>query len=265
MIQEGESFFQEHNNVTVQREEGRLTRVDFLDRRVYKKEEGIYYPSVTSILSYLPANRFFLEWLQDVGHNADLIRNKAAKEGTQVHNGIELLLKGEKLEWISEYGTAKYSLLVWQMLLRFAEFYRTYKPRSLGTEIFLWSDEYQYAGATDWLCEVQVGDKVEKWLIDFKTSNQLSKSYDLQLAAYAKALEERKGIKVDRMGVFWLKAATRKLSTRPGVYQGAGWQIKFVEDPESDFKAFLNVYEIYKLYNKSTEPIYNSYETEIKL
>ena len=31
-----------------------LKQINFLDRRVYKRSEGVYYPSVTTILQYMP-------------------------------------------------------------------------------------------------------------------------------------------------------------------------------------------------------------------
>ena len=99
-INEQESFFRRNNNISVQREEKRLKRIDFLDRRVYQRSEGVYYPSVTSILSAMPADPFFLQWIAEVGKNADIIRDKAAREGTQLHESIESLLKGNNLEWV---------------------------------------------------------------------------------------------------------------------------------------------------------------------
>lgn len=241
----------------------KLKRIDFLSNRVYQKDkEDTYYPSVTSILNYLPCSAFFLEWLSDVGHNAEIIRNKAAREGTQVHEAIERMLAGEELNWINDRGSAIYNLQVWQMILRAFEFFSTYKPETIATELFLWSDKHRYAGATDWLGKIDG----QTWLLDFKTSNHLSKSYDLQLAAYAKALEECKGIEIDKAGVLWLKAATRKPSKIQGVYQGEGWQIKEVADLDKDFEAFKNVYKIYELYNPDlAKPIYKSYPTVLKL
>ena len=81
-------------------------QVNILDSRFYKRNNK-YYPSVTSILNYFPKNKFFHEWLKDVGHNADIIASKAAAEGTQVHNAIESFLQGEEINWLDEYGNAK--------------------------------------------------------------------------------------------------------------------------------------------------------------
>lgn len=262
-INEQESFFKRNNNISLGRENKKLKRIDFLDRRVYKRDEGVYYPSVTSILSALPADPFFLQWLSDVGKNADIIRDKAAREGTQLHESIEKLLKGEAIEWVDEYGNARYNLTVWKMLLKFQNFYEFVEPETLATEMFLYSDKYRYAGTTDYLCRV----RDETWLLDWKSSNHCGISYFLQLAAYAKALEERQGIKVDRCGVVWLKASTRsqKFDLKRGVCQGEGWQILFVDDIDKYFNIFLHVYEIYKALNPKVEPYTVSYPTEISL
>ena len=91
----------------------KLKQINFLDRRVYKRGEGVYYPSVTTILQYMPKNKFFESWMKDVGHNADLIMRKAGKEGTQVHEAAEALVLGEEIHWMDDYGKAKYSQLVW--------------------------------------------------------------------------------------------------------------------------------------------------------
>lgn len=263
-INEQESFFKKNNNISVERDENKaLKRIDFLDRRCYQRFEGVYYPSVTSILSAMPADPFFLQWMAEVGKNADIIRDKAAREGTQVHEGIEHLLKGEKLEWVNGFGEAKYNLNVWKMLLRFQDFYNLVKPVTLASELFLYSDKYKYAGTTDYLC--QVGD--EKWLIDFKTSNHISIAYNLQLSAYGKALEEMKKIKADRHAVLWLKASTRsqKFDPKKGICQGEGWQLIFDPDPAKSFEIFEHVYAIYRTLNPKIEPYTRSYPTEILL
>ena len=76
---------------------------------------------------YSNKNKFFDTWLKDVGHNADLIMRKAGKEGTQVHEAAEKLVEGEEVEWMDQYGNAKYSQLVWEMILKFAEFWKNKK------------------------------------------------------------------------------------------------------------------------------------------
>ena len=126
-----------------------LQQINFLDRRVYKRSEGVYYPSVTTILQYMPKNKFLESWLKDVGHSADLIMRRAGKEGTQVHEAAEALVKGEEISWMDNYGNAKYSQIVWEMILKFYDFWSTYKPELLSTEDFVYSDEFKYAGKVD--------------------------------------------------------------------------------------------------------------------
>lgn len=238
-----------------------LKQINFLDRRVYKRSEGVYYPSVTTILQYMPKNKFFESWLKDVGHNADFIMRRAGKEGTQVHEAAEALVKGEEVSWMDDYGNAKYSQIVWEMILKFHDFWSTHKPELISTEDFVWSDEHRYAGTADLV--VKMYDQT--WLLDIKTSNSIHKSYDLQLASYAKALEESKGIKIDRTGIIWLKAQSRGPSKQKKVIQGKGWKVLQIDEIDKNFKLFKMIYELYKLENPVTEPIYNSYPTTIKL
>lgn len=263
-IEKGESLV-DNRPQTNRKYDNTIRQINFLDTRVYErvfsKNKIKYYPSVTSILSACPMDPFLIQWFKDCGQNADIIRTRAAKEGTAVHEAIEKLLAGEKITWQDDFGNARYNLQVWQMILRFQDFYNQVKPKLIASELFLYSDKYKYAGTTDAI--FKVGD--ENWLIDFKTSNALSTSYNFQLAAYVKAAEELKHIHVDRAGILWLKAATRKPSTKPGIYQGEGWQVKFSEDIEADFKAFKHVYEIYKIYNPDIKPIIKAYPTEIEL
>lgn len=240
----------------------KISRIDFLDRRVYKRDEGVYYPSVTSVLSYIPKNRFFETWLKDVGHNADIVLRRAGKEGTQVHEAAEKLVKGETLEWIDERGVARYDVYVWDMILKFADFWKMYSPELVSSEDFVYSDVHKYAGTSDLVVRMDG----ETWLLDIKTSTSLHRAHDLQLAAYATAINEQKGDNyIQRTGILWLKASTRKGSKIPGIYQGKGWQIKVVDDIEKNFELFKLIYKVYEMDNPVTEPIFNSYPTSIKL
>ena len=238
-----------------------LKQINFLDRRVYKRGEGVYYPSVTTILQYMPKNKFFETWMKDVGHNADLIMRKAGKEGTQVHEAAEQLVEGKEISWMDDYGRAKYSQVVWEMILKFADFWKTHKPELISSEQFVWSDEHKFAGTADIVCKMNG----EVWLIDIKTSNSIHKSYDLQLASYAKGLEESRGVKIERTGILWLKAQSRGPSKQKKVIQGKGWKLLPIDEIDKNFELFKLIYRLYELENPNTEPIYNSYPTTIKV
>jgi len=260
MLVKGSNILKEHKlkNLDFQ---PKLQQINFLDRRVYKRSEGKYYPSVTSILQYMPKNKFFEQWIKDVGHNSDLIMRKAGEEGTAVHNAVEDLLKGEEITWMDDFGNAKYSLEVWNMILKAYEFFETYKPEVLASEHFIYSDEHEYAGTIDLI--LKLDDLI--WLVDIKTSNSIHKSHELQLAAYATGWEETTGQKIDKTGILWLKSAKRTPSKKAGSYQGKGWEIIEADDTDKNFRFFKLIYELYKMDNPTTEPIYNSVPTAIKL
>jgi hypothetical protein len=167
-------------------------QINVLDQRFYRRNDK-YYPSVSSILNYFPKNQFFHSWLKDVGHNSDIIAAKAAAEGTQVHNATDDFLNGKAINWLDEWGNAQYSLDVWKMILKFADFWNTHKPELVATEYHLFSDEHEYAGTTDIICRLNG----QLWLLDNKTSNSLHTSHDLQLASYAKAWNETHDEKIE--------------------------------------------------------------------
>lgn len=234
-------------------------QVNVLDSRFYSRN-GKYYPSVTSVLNYFPKNNFFHSWLKDVGHNSDIIMRKAAKEGTQVHEAIEDLLNGKEIEWIDEWGNARYQIDVWKMILKFQDFYTNVNPELIATEYHLFSDEHEYAGTGDLIMRINN----ELWLLDIKTSNSLHTSYNLQLAAYAQAWNETHNEKITRTGILWLKASTRK-EAKPGDFQGKGWQIKVVDEIEKNFEMFKKIYDIYQLENPNFTPYTEQLPTTVKL
>jgi genome maintenance exonuclease 1 len=223
-------------------------QINVLDSRFYKRDDK-YYPSVTSILNYFPKNQFFHGWLKDVGHNADIIAFKAAGEGTQTHNAIESFLNGDEINWIDEYGNAKYSLEVWKMILKFADFWNTHKPELIAAEYHVFSDNHEFAGTADLICKIN--DKM--WLLDIKTSNSLHTSYGLQLSAYAMAWSETHNTPIEETGVLWLKASTRTAG-KEGKIQGKGWELRSYGNIASNFQMFKNIYEIYKLENPDFKP-----------
>jgi hypothetical protein len=235
-------------------------QMNVLDQRFYRRNEK-YYPSVSSILNYFPKNQYFHSWLKDVGHNSDIIASKAAFEGTQVHNAIDDFLNGKEINWLDEFGNAQYSLDVWKMILKFADFWNTHKPELVATEYHLFSDEHEYAGTTDIICRLNN----QLWLLDNKTSNSLHTSYDLQLASYAKAWNETHDKHIERTGILWLKASTRGEDKSGKKIQGKGWQLKEVDDIDRNFEMFLKIYDIFKLENPDAKPATETLPTTCKM
>ena len=234
-------------------------QVNVLDQRFYKRDSK-FYPSVSSILNFFPKNSFFHSWLKDVGHNSDIIAQKAAREGTLVHDAAEKLMLGNEVIWLKDDGTVTYSLDVWKMILRFADFWGQVKPELVATEYHLFSDEHKYAGTADII--VKIDGKL--WLLDIKTSNSVHSSHYLQLAAYAKAWSETHNEPIEGCGILWLKSSSRS-EGKKGAIKGRGWELKTIDNIDEKFDMFLKVYDIYKMENPDSKPFTEKLPTSVKL
>jgi hypothetical protein len=220
------------------------------DARYYRRN-GEYYPSITYVLSHYPKGKFFEDWLKKVGYSADFIVKKAGEEGTQVHEMIEQYLNGKELNFLSEFGNPQYHPDIWQMFLRFVEWWEEYKPTLIETEVHLFSDELKVAGT----CEI--------WIVDFKTSNNLQTVYDLQTAVYGKCYEECYGKTPQRYGILWLKSSKRKPAK--GKMQGKGWEMyESKRTQEENIDIFLTVKKLFDLENPKHSPIFTEFKTTVK-
>lgn len=232
------------------------------DSRYYRRN-GNYYPSITYVLSYYPKGKFFEDWLKKVGYASEHIIKKAGEEGTQVHDLIESYLLGEELNFLSSNGYPQYSPDVWQMFLRFVDFWEEYTPTLLETEVHLFSDEYKVAGTCDLVCEMEIDGKKELWIIDFKTSNHLQTTYDLQTAIYGKCYEECFGKRPDRFGILWLKSSKRKAAK--GKIQGKGWEMyESSRTYEENLDIFQTIKKLFELENPTHSPIFTEFRTSVK-
>ena len=228
------------------------------DSRYYRRN-GKYYPSVTYVLGYYPKGKFFENWLKQVGFASDYIVKKAAEEGTQVHELCESYLNGEELNFLDSFGRPQYNPDVWQMFLRFVEFWETFKPTLVETEVHLFSDTLKVAGTCDLIVEING----ELWLLDLKTSNQLQLTYELQTAVYGQCYEECFGKKIDRYGILWLKSSKRKSSKDK--MQGKGWEIvESTRTFEENIDIFKTVKRLFDLENPTHSPTFTEFRTTAK-
>ena len=232
------------------------------DSRYYRRN-GNYYPSVTYVLSYYPKGKFFEDWLKKVGYASDYIVKRAGEEGTQVHEMIESYLEGEELMFLNTFGRPQYHPEVWQMFLRFVDWWEEYNPTLIETEVHLFSDKLKVAGTCDMVCEITIDGKTELWIIDYKTSNHLQTTYDLQTAVYGKCYEECYGKKADRYGILWLKSSKRKPAQ--GKMQGKGWEMyESSRTQEENLDIFLTVKKLFDLENPRHSPVFTEFRTHAK-
>ena len=230
------------------------------DSRYYRRN-GEYYPSVTYVLQAYPKGKHFEDWLKKVGYSADYIVKKASEEGNTVHLLIEKYFRGKEIKYLNEHGYPKMDPNVWQMFLKFVDFWETYKPTLVETEVHLFSDELKVAGTCDLVCEID--DVI--WIIDFKTSNHLQTTYDLQSAVYTKMYEECFGKKAERIGVMWLKSKSRGPDKTGKRLKGKGWEI--YESPrsqEENLEIFKSVKHIFDLENPKHNPNNTTFPTTVK-
>jgi hypothetical protein len=123
----------------------------------------------------------------------------------------------------------------------------------------LFSDAYEIAGTCDLVCEIEG----ELWIIDFKTSNHLQTTYDLQTAAYATCYEECYGKQVNRTAILWLKSSKRGPKT--GVMQGKGWEIyESSRTIDENMDIFKTVKKLFDLENPNHSPVFTEFRTTVK-
>jgi len=103
----------------------------------------------------------------------------------------------------------------------------------------------------------------ELWVIDFKTSNNLQTTYDLQTAAYATCYQECYGKRVDRTAILWLKSSKR--SGKTGSMQGKGWEIyESKRTTEENMDIFSTVKKLFDLENPNHSPVFTEFQTVVK-
>ena len=228
------------------------------DSRYYRRN-GEFYPSVTYVLQAYPKGKHFEDWLKRHGYTADYVARKAAEEGTATHELIEEYFEGHEMKYLNDKGRPKYDPNIWKMFLKFVDFWETYKPTLVEAETHLFSEQLKVAGTVDLICEIDG----ERWVIDFKTSNNLQTTYDLQTAIYAKCYEECYGKSVDRTGVLWLKSSKR--GPKDGVMQGKGWEIYESKRSQADnIDIFMTVKKLFDLENPKHSPIFTEFRTSAK-
>jgi hypothetical protein len=228
------------------------------DSRYYRRN-GQYYPSVTYVLGYYPKGKHFEEWLKNMGRSADYIVRKAAEDGTKVHEMAESYLNGEEVSFLNQYSTPQYDPDIWLMFLRFVEFWETYNPKLIETEVHLFSDELKVAGTCDLVCEID--GKI--WLLDLKTSNYIQTTYEIQTAVYGQCYEECYGKKIDNYGILWLKSSKRKLNVEK--MSGKGWEVVLpTRTFEENIDIFKTVRRLFDLENPNDSPIFTEFKTSVK-
>ena len=139
--------------------------------------------------------------IEQARHRPDLVRDQAADFGTASHTLIEKIIQGEEPEVPPEFV---------QVVANFTAWRRKARLDIHLTETTVYSAKHHYAGSMD--AVAYRGNALV--VVDWKTSNGLYREHALQVAAYAKALEEMTGQPVKEAWVVRLGKATPKFEAR---------------------------------------------------
>ena len=170
-----------------------LKRVNEDGKRLYLTEEGNYYPSVTTALSYL-SRKGIQRWRQRVGEAvANKIGSEAARAGTAVHNIAE--------KYVLNDPTWKDAMPIpLQKFKTIQPYLDEYVTEIYGIELQMYSDELKTAGTADLICQFDGRNTV----LDFKTSRRRKNkddilSYFMQGTAYAIMVKEHYDMNIEQI------------------------------------------------------------------
>lgn len=222
--------------------------------------ESIFLPSSTNILNAYP-NDELNHWREASSpEEIKKAQEEGKRQGTKMHKCIELQLMGERVltsgisdEQIKKLGLVDKKLIQYlkedlttreeQALIGFENFWETFKPITVGSEIMVFSIKHEFAGTLDWVGYLwdKKKKKYDLWIVDWKISKSLSRSYDLQLSSYWKAFQEtyQKKIGGARLGIL-------QLGKNKCLYS-----FKEVKDKKQAWDIFLTTKKIWKDYNKN--------------
>ena len=240
-------------------QEKKILQVTTIDERWYAKETedkitGLprfeYVPSVTWICDHYPKGTGFYKWLASKGWDeAEAIKNAAGDKGSKVHKAVQALIEGATINIDAKFlnpSTEKEEELTlgeYDCLMSFVLWHKETNPQFLKWEFCVWGDGY--AGTVDLFCTING----EPYLVDFKTSQYIWPSHELQVSAYKRA------------GDF---PSETKLAILQLGYKLNKKRFKFT-DIEEQYQEFLAAKLIWAKEQKGVEPKQRDYPMSIKL
>lgn len=155
----------------------------------FYEENGIFYPSVTTILGKcFPKGDFLTKWIGDVGNEkAEAAKVEGGRDGTAVHEAIEAMIKGSALSSRAFNEKQK------RCLTSFMQFWNDQKPKAIATEFQIKNSfpsllnpgrVLRYAGSVDFKCRVKEDNYEKVWILDWKSSNSVQEYFHAQIASY---------------------------------------------------------------------------------
>ena len=238
-----------------------IKQITVLDERYYQdlnSEE--YFPSVNTILDVYPKGYGYIQWLKDLGSNAEEVLKRAGDQGSKIHDAIQSLLEGKEIKWI-DGEKENYTLDEWQMIIKFKEFYDRYNPETIAVEVSMVDSELGFGGTLDYVCKINN----EVWYIDWKSGGNIYKTNKIQASAYKELWNKSSEIKIERMGCMHLRAMTRGEDKTGKQIQGEGWKLEEIKDSDHLFDLFKHAQFIWKEENPNPKPKNMTYPDRLTL
>ena len=244
-------------------------QITVVDERWYidtRSDAPKFVPSSSWISSYYPKGVQFYKFLASKGWDeAEQIKLDAGERGTRVHRGIDMLLEGETIamdmKLPDQNGVAKeLTFEEYDAILSFKKFVDDYKPETIAHDLIVWNDKDGYAGTLDYVCKIEE----DYWLIDFKTSQAIYPSHEIQIASYAHAypgveLQEQHGKSIIKV----VKPITKLAVLQVGYNKNKNrYKLTEIEDK---YPLFLAAKEIWAYENGGLQPKKLEYPESIKL
>jgi len=236
-------------------------QVKFIDSRYYTRDNEHWYPGITTILSVLSKGKQYENWLKANGFNADVIAEKAMKEGSRIHEAVQMLLEGQEIRFGTMETGAYYSRTEWVKISRFMDFYTAFKPQTIAVEKVLVSDILRFGSQLDYVCMLDG----KRWIIDHK-SGSVYDTASIQLASYVKLWNEFFPKEpIECAGILHLDSMHKGRDKTGKSIQGEGWKLIPVEDLEKNWDDFLHLQAIWERQNPNYKPFLVEYPVTYKL
>lgn len=211
-----------------------------------------FVPSVTWICDHYPKGTAFYKWLASKGWDeSQAIKTAAGDKGSKVHYAIRDLIEGKAVSIDAKYKNnstgedEELSFEEYDCLMSFVQWHKDAKPEFVSCEFAVWGDGY--AGTVDLLAKIDG----KLFLIDFKTSQYIWPSMELQVSAYKHALEDQGS---EPVSLAILQVGYRLNKKR----------YKFTE-VEDHYQEFLAAKTIWAKETKGVQPHQKDYPLRVKL
>jgi hypothetical protein len=244
---------------------------------------GVEMVSSTNILDTAFPNPELNYWKENT--SPEEIKEKTEngkRQGTKTHHGCYLLSKGQEINPNVGFSRRQINLLSletsedkkkddellnyllnpltdreYRCLNGFENFWNDFKPITIKRESKVYHKKLLYAGTLDW-CGYLLNKKTNKyefWIIDYKISNNHSRSYEAQICSYHKALcsVEGRSIKA-RLGLLYLGKTTKKK-----------YQLKEIEDKKRAWNDFILAKKMWHSLNPNAKPTIKEKFPSIKI